>query len=57
MITDVEEILGFLDELENGQPSPSPKQTQLYDAVRSLCAKIRAGSPDQAQMSPTRPLY
>ena len=57
MIADADEILGFLDELENDQQDASPKQAQLYDAVRALCAKIKAGAPDQAQMAPTRSLY
>ena len=57
MISDAEEILEILNDLENDQQDISPKQAQLYDAVRSLCAKIKAGAPDRAQMAPTRPLY
>jgi len=55
MISDAEEILGFINDLENGQPGPTPKQTQLYDAVRSLCMRIKDGDRG-GQMTPERPL-
>lgn len=55
MISDAEEILELLNDLENDQQNVSPKQAQLYDAVRSLCAKItNENPPDSAQITPGR---
>lgn len=59
IVEDAQEVLQLLNALEAEPRHPNRHELSLYDAVRSLCAKIKAenSSNPQSQLIPDKPLF